>query len=271
MACDFPGCEKTTARMGRPHLHRFCDVDECPKPHYSRGFCTLHYQKHRKYGDPLATFNRQRRVAKTAPQKLACEIAGCKKQSDRMGLCTAHYTRKLRGTLYCGMPWCDEVAESRSLCASHKKRIDSWDIWGRSQPAPRRNRRASRVKQKSPRNNSIVVPALKATTKVTPKEPQLVRQLPAAPLQELIRSKAKRISADTEKGGNAAQVTTNSVMRVLNMNGTAFKKLMNAETVKWDTADRCCGRLGVHPSEVWGLEWDALEEEVVDLEHEEAA
>ena len=31
-----------------------CTIDECGKPHLARGWCSAHYDKWRKYGDPLA-------------------------------------------------------------------------------------------------------------------------------------------------------------------------------------------------------------------------
>lgn len=33
--------------------HRLCSVYACTDPHNSRGWCRFHYQRWRKYGDPL--------------------------------------------------------------------------------------------------------------------------------------------------------------------------------------------------------------------------
>lgn len=32
---------------------RLCSIPDCGKPHYANGWCGLHYQRHRRHGDPL--------------------------------------------------------------------------------------------------------------------------------------------------------------------------------------------------------------------------
>jgi hypothetical protein len=34
--------------------NRICSIPDCGKPHRARGFCFMHYQRHRDHGDPLA-------------------------------------------------------------------------------------------------------------------------------------------------------------------------------------------------------------------------
>lgn len=78
--------------------------------------------------------------------------------------------------------------------------------------------------------------------------------LPAAPLHSLIQRTADKIAAETESE-KAVRVTTNSVARLLGMNGRTFARLMQSTDVRIQTADRICCRLGVHPMEIWGNEW----------------
>ena len=39
--------------MGRPRSFRKCNVEDCDKPHFGRGFCSAHYERFRRHGDPL--------------------------------------------------------------------------------------------------------------------------------------------------------------------------------------------------------------------------
>lgn len=36
---------------------RRCDVEECDRPYYAKGYCGTHYQRWRKWGDPLIVKN----------------------------------------------------------------------------------------------------------------------------------------------------------------------------------------------------------------------
>jgi hypothetical protein len=62
---------------------RICAVDECDREaNASRGWCWTHYQRYRKWGDPLKTYYRE-----------ACTIAGCDKKHLARGWCVTHYNR----------------------------------------------------------------------------------------------------------------------------------------------------------------------------------
>lgn len=59
-----------------------CSVDGCNRPRLARGLCTRHYQKWRKYGDPLAS----------APKVIRrCEVDGCDEKHFGLGYCGHHY------------------------------------------------------------------------------------------------------------------------------------------------------------------------------------
>lgn len=61
---------------------RTCEVDGCSQEHCARGFCTKHYQRWQRYGDPLAL--------KDLPD--ICTVEGCDRESDSRGWCRKHYS-----------------------------------------------------------------------------------------------------------------------------------------------------------------------------------
>lgn len=72
---------------------RTCTIDGCDKPVVikSRGWCSAHYAKWRKYGDPL--------VQRYGLPKQPCTIAGCDRpgtQGGGLGWCNTHYRRYQR-------------------------------------------------------------------------------------------------------------------------------------------------------------------------------
>lgn len=67
---------------------RVCSIDGCEKKHYGRGWCSAHYQRWMRHGDPLAgTPSRGVRVPDV------CKIEECNKEFHAMGLCRNHYER----------------------------------------------------------------------------------------------------------------------------------------------------------------------------------
>jgi hypothetical protein len=62
-----------------------CSVDGCGKPEMARGWCTMHYARWRKHGDPLHA---------TVREIPACSEDECDRVSMARGLCLVHYKRK---------------------------------------------------------------------------------------------------------------------------------------------------------------------------------
>lgn len=67
-----------------------CAVADCERLVKSRSYCATHYQRFRKYGDPLA--GRAVRSPKGSP----CGVEGCLRARLARGYCKPHYRRFMR-------------------------------------------------------------------------------------------------------------------------------------------------------------------------------
>ena len=72
---------------------RLCSVPGCDKRHFGKGYCSFHYQRWSKFGDPLE--GGPKRLTKYPPGAV-CSISGCKKPIKGLGYCGPHYKRLLR-------------------------------------------------------------------------------------------------------------------------------------------------------------------------------
>lgn len=88
-------CGKHYARMRRrgtlelehlPQQGRECTVEDCVSDALSRGFCSTHYDRWRRHGDPLADFTRRH-------VPTPCSVDGCEKLARGRGWCPMHYER----------------------------------------------------------------------------------------------------------------------------------------------------------------------------------
>lgn len=69
---------------------RQCEVSECVNVHSSRGMCRLHYQRWRRYGDPLAE---KPAIWKPTKPKIKCVVESCTREARTRGACDGHYQR----------------------------------------------------------------------------------------------------------------------------------------------------------------------------------
>ena len=85
----------------REHKQRgSCTI--CGKPHKGLGYCDKHYQRFKKWGDPLAVkdnqFSEVRKDGEKNPTK-TCLVPGCNAKYHANGYCTKHAQQAKRGTL----------------------------------------------------------------------------------------------------------------------------------------------------------------------------
>ena len=104
--CSFQGCGKPHAARGwcsthyarwskhgdpnyvRPEIEKpLCSVDECVEISIARGWCGTHYARWSRWGNPLGS-------APPRPGRLPCTVEGCDKESCALGLCQGHYVRQ---------------------------------------------------------------------------------------------------------------------------------------------------------------------------------
>ena len=89
-----------------------CKIDECNRPHYARGLCSLHYQRWFNHGDPLY-----------AKPLRKCKVEGCIRPVEARGLCNTHYRRWYRhnriGATPCSIEGCEKPVEARGWCQMH--------------------------------------------------------------------------------------------------------------------------------------------------------
>jgi hypothetical protein len=127
---------------------RTCSISGCERPHFARGWCSPHWQRNRRYGDPLGGG-----PMRQPPRE--CSVEGCFKRMMAKGLCRAHYYRlKRTGDLRaehpiaqgsytgprdrtCSVPGCDDRHNSRGYCLRHYQR---WKDYGDPEAPLRRKR-----------------------------------------------------------------------------------------------------------------------------------
>lgn len=110
-------------------MERYCEVKDCGRIHYGRGYCNPHYRKFRLYGDPMG------RVRKPAPD---CSVENCDETAYKRGYCNTHYIRQRRhGDVNatrrhtrpadgkCTVDGCERDWLSRDFCKLH------YDRWAR--------------------------------------------------------------------------------------------------------------------------------------------
>lgn len=95
-------------------LRRPCAVEDCIKPVYARGYCTMHYTRVKKTG-------RLELDAKLPPE-IICSVNGCALKAEAKKMCRKHYraARLANGEVQpCREESCGEPACARGWCSKH--------------------------------------------------------------------------------------------------------------------------------------------------------
>jgi hypothetical protein len=105
-----------------------CSIEGCKQKHYAKGYCSYHYERFRKYGDPEIVFPGPR---------IGCLVEGCDGKHFGKGYCRTHYERfKKHGDLLkidyggisrkenpiCSIEGCEKPVQARGWCSMHYKR-----------------------------------------------------------------------------------------------------------------------------------------------------
>lgn len=103
-----------------------CCIPTCERAHMARGWCSAHYRRWQKYGDPEASAPRRDPI---------CAIADCDSPTVGRGWCRTHYQRwqrhgdptHVRTRQRCNVDGCDSYRHSRGWCSKHYTR---WKRYG---------------------------------------------------------------------------------------------------------------------------------------------
>lgn len=113
--------------------NRECKVEGCGRLVAGRGWCSTHYSRWRRTGDPQSEIP----VPSGAVRSQECRVSPCDGVLYSKGLCEPHYRRSRRtGTVGadravgapverhdCAVPTCTETAVERGWCHGHYQRV----------------------------------------------------------------------------------------------------------------------------------------------------
>ena len=100
-----------------------CSVDECKNPVVGRGWCSTHYYRWQKYGDP------HKLLRDFLPQH--CSIECCEGKRASFTWCRKHYLRWWKNgstdlpekeVVICAVETCSSAASARGWCSKHYSR-----------------------------------------------------------------------------------------------------------------------------------------------------
>lgn len=81
-----------------------CAVEACGAARTTKGFCTSHYSRWKRHGDPLAGGPPRVHRQKVGEPRRLCEVEACIKTHSSHGLCQTHYSRFRRGEVNWSRP-----------------------------------------------------------------------------------------------------------------------------------------------------------------------
>lgn len=109
-----------------------CAFDECSKPAKCRGWCSAHYERWRKHGDPSVVMPPVDPPVKRT-QFGPCTVDGCNLDPWARGYCSNHYQKwrqygdptadNRRKRTYCTVDGCEAQCQGNGLCRRHYLRV----------------------------------------------------------------------------------------------------------------------------------------------------
>ena len=103
-----------------------CAVSDCDRTRCIRGWCSMHYQRWKRHGDPIT-------IARSGPQRRQCQVDNCDILGRSNGWCEPHWYRVSRygdpeatsirmspGTYTeCRAEGCGSIPQARGWCPRH--------------------------------------------------------------------------------------------------------------------------------------------------------
>ena len=118
------------------NMAKICSIEGCGRAHNAKGFCSLHYERFLKSGDPLF-------VQKKRPpnfKDVICSVEGCCTPIFSKGLCRSHsdklkkhgdvaaagfafVPRSIDGkAIKCNVDGCEKDVQAKGMCSAHYRR-----------------------------------------------------------------------------------------------------------------------------------------------------
>jgi hypothetical protein len=120
--------------MAAPKKHHNCRIEGCTFTNrMSLGYCSMHYQRFKRFGDPNIKLN----PAKSLKTKKLCKFSDCSNIHRAKGYCAKHYNRLLMSKknsfkklkkisqekILCSAYECENYSLALGYCSKHYQRF----------------------------------------------------------------------------------------------------------------------------------------------------
>ena len=92
-----------------------CSIEDCNNIHLANNYCTKHYYRFKRHGDPNIKFSPK--------PKRFCSVEGCNNIYHSRGYCSLHYNKMIiRNNPPCNVEGCDQPRVGKGFCQKHYRR-----------------------------------------------------------------------------------------------------------------------------------------------------